>query len=156
MHRLRVGLNLNVEFLGEDLDEENVKKEIENYISKKFDILNLKITSNEKTNLSPNYIAETDYDSVINLISNDPSYKTFKIKNKKYLVRMNTHRYFLFRENNTCVVCGLKGDRFVLEKPIEDTHPHFNLYAIENNSYVLMTKDHVLAGENQKETEEKG
>ena len=44
MHRLRVGLNLNVEFLGEDLDEENVKKEIENYISKKFDILNLKIT----------------------------------------------------------------------------------------------------------------
>jgi hypothetical protein len=144
MHRLRVGLNLNVEFLGEDLDEENVKKEIENYISKKFDILNLKITSNEKTNLSLNYIAETDYDSVINLISNDPSYKTFKIKNKKYLVRMNTHRYFLFRENNTCVVCGLKGDRFVLEKPIEDTHPHFNLYAIENNSYVLMTKDHVL------------
>lgn len=144
MQRLRVNFQSIIELFGEDVDNKKIQKEIENCLSRKFGIVNLSVLSFEKNKLSPDYIAELDYETVINLITNDPSYKTLKIKNKKYTVRMNSHRYFLFRENNICVSCGLQGDRFVLEKPPGDTYPHFNLYGVENDSYVLMTKDHVF------------
>lgn len=144
MQRVVVNFKSTVEFFGNELNTKNFQKEIENYLSKKFGVIDLQISSLQKTKLVPDYIAEIDYDTVIKLISNNPNYKEFKVKNKKYTVRMNSHRYFLFRENNICVSCGLEGDRFVLEKPPGDEKPHFNLYGLENNTYILITKDHVF------------
>lgn len=144
MQRVVLNFQSTIELFGDDLNNKNFQKELENYLSKKFGVLDLNISSFQKTKLAPDYLAELDYDTVIKAITNDPSYKEFKVKNKKYTVRMNSHRYFLFRENNVCVSCGLQGDRFVLEKPAGDAKPHFNLYGVENDSYVLMTKDHVF------------
>lgn len=144
MQRIVLDFQSVIEFFYDGLNNRNFQKELENYLSKKFGVLDLKIFSVQKTKLTPDYIAEIDYNTIVNLIGNDPNYKEFKIRNKKYMVRMNSDRYFLFRENNVCVACGLEGDRFVLEKPLGDLNPHFNLYAVENNTYVLMTKDHIF------------
>jgi hypothetical protein len=56
---------------------------------------------------------------------------------------MNSSRYFVFKENLSCVCCGLQGTKIILEQHPSDKSPHFNLYGFENNKLVLMTKDHV-------------
>ena len=69
---------------------------------------------------------------------------------ESYYVKMNSVRYTLFKKNPHCTSCGLCGSIFLLEKPatqhIGATKPmaHFNLYAIENNELILMTKDHFI------------
>ena len=74
-----------------------------------------------------------------------PERKDFVVGNKTYSVRMNSHRYFVFRTSLNCVACGLAGTKMLLEKHPRDTHPHFNLYAEEHGQLVLMTKDNILA-----------
>jgi 5-methylcytosine-specific restriction endonuclease McrA len=59
--------------------------------------------------------------------------------------RMDSHRYFIFRECMFCVACGLKGTRIFLECHPADKSPHFNLYGEEDGKLVLMTKDHIHA-----------
>jgi len=71
--------------------------------------------------------------------------KVFRFRDKEYLVKMNSQRYFMFKENLCCVCCGLKGSRMFLEYHPYDMTPHFNLYGVDNGELILMTKDHILA-----------
>lgn len=61
-----------------------------------------------------------------------------------YSVKMNSQRYFVFKNNPSCVACGITGTKCFLETHHNDQHPHFNFYAVdEDGSLVLMTKDHI-------------
>lgn len=67
----------------------------------------------------------------------------------KYFVKMTSHRYWLFRSNQSCVVCGRTGSIMVLQhdcgiKFKGCSKVHFNMYAVEpDGTRVLMTKDHI-------------
>lgn len=89
-------------------------------------------------------LAEFTYEEVIGKINTCSGRVPFEIDNSKYFVRMNSQRYFLFRKQRNCYVCGLYGQVFFLEKLLQDKNPHFNLYSKENDNYVLMTKDHII------------
>lgn len=71
--------------------------------------------------------------------------KDFVIDGKVYQVRMNSDRYHVFKNNPSCVSCGIEGKHMVLDMNPGDSSPHFNLYAEEHGRLVLMTKDHILA-----------
>jgi 5-methylcytosine-specific restriction endonuclease McrA len=63
-------------------------------------------------------------------------------------VKMSSTRYRCFKNSGTtCVVCGIQGKYFALERHKSQTKSkryHFNLYAIDTNGEeVLMTKDHI-------------
>lgn len=70
----------------------------------------------------------------------------------EYFVNMTSERYWAFRENPSCVVCGRTGNAMVLQHDRGHrlsggscNKPHFNMYAVEpDGTRVLMTKDHVL------------
>lgn len=50
-----------------------------------------------------------------------------------------------FTKGYTCSKCGLTGQFFALEKPIDSQRYHLNLYAIDKNGKeILMTKDHII------------
>jgi 5-methylcytosine-specific restriction endonuclease McrA len=69
----------------------------------------------------------------------------FVVEDKTHLVRMNSHRYFVFKHNPSCVACGLVGSKFILEQHPNDKTPHFNLYGEEAGHMILLTKDHIHA-----------
>lgn len=70
--------------------------------------------------------------------------KEFRVGDRVYLVKMDSSRYHLFKKSRQCVICGLEGNRMILEMNQNDSAPHFNLYAEENGRLVLMTKDHIV------------
>lgn len=80
---------------------------------------------------------------VLPFIVKDEGRKDYQVGDKTYSVRMNSHRYFIFRESLKCAACGLEGSKMNLEQNPSDKSPHFNLYSVENGRLVLMTKDHV-------------
>lgn len=88
-------------------------------------------------------IAEFPIENVLNSVFS--SKKTFEHDGKKFIVKMNSQRYFMFRENLSCVCCDLKGTRMFLEYHEADMTPHFNLYGEKDNELILMTKDHIVA-----------
>lgn len=69
---------------------------------------------------------------------------------QKFKVDMKSLRYQCFQQSLRCACCGLEGKWMLLQfgasqlKKNKKVRPHFNLYAIENDIYVLMTKDHIL------------
>ena len=67
----------------------------------------------------------------------------YQINDKVYHVKMNSHRYFIFKKSLQCVSCGIMGSKMILEQHTNDKSPHFNLYAVEDNKLILMTKDHI-------------
>lgn len=70
----------------------------------------------------------------------------FIVGEKTYQVKMNSHRYLLFKESRACVCCGVVGSKIVLEQHPKDRTPHFNFYAErEDGQLILMTKDHIKA-----------
>lgn len=75
------------------------------------------------------------------------------LRDQTYSVRINSHRYFLFRSSRVCAACGLEGTKFLLEAHPNDKSPHFNLYGEEDGDLVLFTKDHIqpksLGGEDR-------
>jgi hypothetical protein len=88
-------------------------------------------------------LAEFNVDEVLPFISREDKKREYKVDDKTYEVRMDSSRYFVFRENLRCSACGLEGTKFCLEISPSDKNPHFNLYAVENGRYILMTKDHM-------------
>lgn len=62
------------------------------------------------------------------------------------LIKMNSHRYDLFKHKGVkCVCCGIEGKYFVKERPAGTDSFHFNLYAVDMlGNEVLMTKDHII------------
>lgn len=70
--------------------------------------------------------------------------REYRVGDKTYLVRMNSDRYRVFRDNPVCVSCGLRGTKMLLDANHGDASPHFNLYGEEAGRLVLMTKDHTV------------
>jgi 5-methylcytosine-specific restriction endonuclease McrA len=89
-------------------------------------------------------IAEFTVDDVIPFISTNGT-KDYVVNGQTYTVRMNSQRYFVFRDSLSCVSCGIVGEKMILEQHPGDKTAHFNLYAEENGELVLMTKDHIRA-----------
>ncbi len=89
------------------------------------------------------FLGEFAPEEVLAHISKEETKKVYTVNGQDYLVRMNSHRYFVFRESLSCVACGIQGTKMILEHNPADKSPHFNLYAIENGELILMTKDHV-------------
>lgn len=103
-------------------------------------------------------------DSVLSKIG--PHSHLFEIEDRKFLVKMNSQRYKLFRKSIACISCRREGHYFALEsdkehikwvsklisnaklKPHYRLHPfylaHFNLYSLANGKDTLMTKDHII------------
>ena len=73
--------------------------------------------------------------------------KEYVVKGKTYSVKMTSQRYHVFAESLSCACCGLVGSKMMLDISHVDFErngrPHFNLYAVWDNCYVLMTKDHI-------------
>jgi hypothetical protein len=84
-------------------------------------------------------------DEIMSYITTDDSKRDFEVDGKKYSVRMNSDRYFVFQQSRVCVSCGLEGTKMMLDINPGDNNPHFNLYGEEEGRLILMTKDHILA-----------
>lgn len=61
-----------------------------------------------------------------------------------YPVKTFSQRYSVFRKNHKCVVCGLEGTHYRLERQIGAKNYHFNLYGMKDDEELLFTKDHIL------------
>jgi len=90
-------------------------------------------------------LGEFKPEEVIPFITKEDDRRNYCINGTVYAVRMNSHRYFIFRESLTCAACGLVGTKMLLEQHPADKSPHFNLYGEEDGKLVLMTKDHIQA-----------
>jgi len=105
----------------------------------------IKTTPTEELTIRLKRIDEFTLDEVFSKIKHDNKREEFKDKNNNsHFVKMNSQRYFVFQKSQECVACGVKGIKFVLEKNVNDHQPHFNLYAMENEKLLLMTKDHIV------------
>ncbi len=71
--------------------------------------------------------------------------KTIRVGSEAFVVRLNSDRYQVFKNNPYCVACGIRGVKFVLETLPGVSTAHFNFYAEEDGLDVLMTKDHIKA-----------
>ena len=91
------------------------------------------------------HLAAYDLEEVFPHITTDDKKREYCVGGETYLVRMNSDRYFVFKDSKKCVSCGLEGVKMVLDINPGDQSPHFNLYAEEDGRLVLMTKDHILA-----------
>ena len=90
-------------------------------------------------------LGEFQIDEVMPFITKDDGKREYEYEGAKYSVKMNSHRYFIFRECMSCVACGLLGTKMFLECHPADQSPHFNLYGEEDGKLILMTKDHIHA-----------
>lgn len=90
-------------------------------------------------------LGEFTTDEVIPFASRSEVKRQYKIGDQIYNVRMDSTRYFVFRESLECIVCGLRGTKVYLEKSPLDNVPHFNLYGVEQHKLILITKDHIQA-----------
>lgn len=82
---------------------------------------------------------------VLSKIRMDAERVPFKVGSKTFDVKMNSQRYWLFKDGRHCASCGLEGTKMVLETLPDGSNPHFNLYGVENGKTVLFTKDHIKA-----------
>ena len=88
-------------------------------------------------------LGEFKPEDVIPYITKDETKREYEYEGVTHAVKMNSHRYFLFRECMKCVSCDLPGTKMLLEHHPADKSPHFNLYGEEDGKLVLMTKDHI-------------
>lgn len=88
-------------------------------------------------------LGEFTLDDILPYITKEDSKKEYEVNGEKFQVKMNSHRYFLFRECTKCIACGLQGTKVFLEHHPADKSPHFNLYGEEDDKLILMTKDHI-------------
>ena len=70
--------------------------------------------------------------------------KEYFVDGVPYLVKMNSLRYITFAKSISCVICGLEGTIMALERFPADRVYHFNLYARQEEHWMLFTKDHIL------------
>lgn len=98
---------------------------------------------NHKSNKAK-IIAKFDVQDVLSWSNGE---RSLKIKNKTYLVNMNSSRYKVFRNNRKCVACKLEATVVLLEQHCQPTRgkkAHFEFYGEKDGLYVLMTKDHII------------
>ena len=130
-------------------NKEQVQQQVFDEMAKIFSDLNynnfdLVVSIKEKSTSSELVkIKEFTWNQIKHEIYKSKNNFSFSHKGKKLYVKMNNQRFFLFRENNKCVCCGLEGNTIVCEKNLNDVTPHLNLYAVKNDKYILLTKDHI-------------
>jgi hypothetical protein len=90
-------------------------------------------------------IGEFKIEDVIPFLTKEDEKREYFCDGVQYAVKMNSHRYFTFRECLKCVACGLPGTRVFLECHLSDKSPHFNFYGEEDEKLILLTKDHIHA-----------
>lgn len=90
-------------------------------------------------------LGEVRLDEVMPFVAKESARKNYEFNGVNYPVKMNSPRYFTFKQNMNCVACGLEGTRIFLEYHESDKSPHFNLYGEEDGELILMTKDHIHA-----------
>lgn len=88
-------------------------------------------------------IKDFTYEEIISKISLSSRRVPFLIEDVEYNIKMNSQRYLLFKDQRNCQCCGVEGITFILQHNLNQVNYHFNLYAKENDEYVLMTKDHI-------------
>lgn len=82
-------------------------------------------------------------------LSREERRQAFTVDGTEYLVKMTSQRYWLFKNNPSCVVCGRTGSIMALQRDHNNKwrgcdRVHFNMYAVEpDGTRVLMTKDHI-------------
>lgn len=145
-NRYSVHINFSYEF-DTPKDINDAQLEVENYLNKitPHIVLTKKQIRLDKIKRTRQQICLGEFriDEVLPYVSKKQRKREYNTNGSTYQVRMDSSRYFVFRENIKCSACGLEGTKFCLEKNLGDTAPHFNLYAVENNRNILMTKDHI-------------
>jgi len=95
------------------------------------------------------HLAEFSVEDVLPYRTSKKSTKEYAVGDKTYSVKMASQRYHVFAESLSCACCGLVGSKMVLDITLADFkkngRPHFNLYAVYGDYYILMTKDHIEA-----------
>ena len=148
--KIKANANISWEFeVGDSEDGFKVGLErLQQLLPPEFSIKISKIIKSKPKNQNQYTLGIFSPEEVLPYITNTQDKREFKVGEQIYLVKMNSHRYFVFKNSLECVACGLKGNKFLLEKNSHDAHPHFNLYGEENNKLILMTRDHILAKAN--------
>lgn len=121
------------------------KKTLESILPQNFDFKIRTIKTSKKPAIKAKKLGEFALDAVLNQLTSSEERVEFKIGKNSYRVKMNVDRYFVFKNSNVCVACGLEGTTFFLEHHPHNTAPHFNLYGRENKEWIFMTKDHIYA-----------
>ena len=145
MPRYRISVTLNYDIESEFTQEQLIKIEQEelqrclSHKSVKFQVRAEKLRERRRNTR----LGVFSIEDVLPYICREEAKRNYTVGDKTYAVRMNSQRYFIFRESLSCAACGLTGSKMLLEQNPDDKSPHFNLYAEENGYLVLMTKDHV-------------
>lgn len=67
----------------------------------------------------------------------------FKTPSGDFNVKVSSSRLVLFKQQPSCVCCGITGTKLLLQRCKGET-PHINFFAVDNDGkLVLMTKDHI-------------
>lgn len=104
----------------------------------------LKVEGVKKDNTNAIVVGEFNPNDVLPFATWLPEKKVFTAGEREYHVKMNSRRYFVFKTSLKCVACGIEGTKMLLEQSSNSSKTaHFNLYAVENDRLVLMTKDHI-------------
>jgi 5-methylcytosine-specific restriction endonuclease McrA len=76
-----------------------------------------------------------------------PRRKLLANTGEEFSVNMDSDRLECFRRSNVCVTCGIVGVIFLLNaadrKGVKE-NPHLNLFGIDGDEFILMTKDHII------------
>jgi 5-methylcytosine-specific restriction endonuclease McrA len=78
---------------------------------------------------------------------NTPEFDQFVIDHfAEVRIHQYSLRYRTFHNSLVCVKCGRVGNLMGLEKACRDKHHtyHFNLYCVEGDIQIQMTKDHII------------
>lgn len=141
-YRIQVVVNREIICSPENLDD-TVSFELGRLVSTGYSCAGHNITK-IKEKPQKKRLGEFTLDDVIPYIATC-SQRNYTANGQTYTVRMNSQRYFVFRDSASCVSCGIVGTKMILEQHPGDKTAHFNLYAEENGELVLMTKDHIKA-----------
>ncbi len=90
------------------------------------------------------HLGQVPFSDVFDHLSGEEAKRPYTVGDKTYYVRMNSDRYHVFKDSQTCIACGLTGTHLLLDLNPTDSSPHFNLYGEEEGRLVLMTKDHLV------------
>lgn len=126
-----------------EIDTDSQEKTAEE-IKQKLNILDLQLHF-AKLKTHKVRLGEFSIDDVFPYITKKDVKREYLVGETNYSVRMNSQRYFLFKQCPKCVACGLLGTRMFLEQDSTEPHPHFNLYGEEDGKFFMLTKDHIHA-----------
>lgn len=153
--RFRANATINWDFEADNIEKakELAEKTLEELSSENIQYKGFVKLDRLKDKVEKINLGEFQIEDVIPYISKDNIKREYECGGQIHIVKMNSDRYFLFRECMACVSCGLEASKIFLECHPADRSPHFNFYGVEDDNLILMTKDHIHAkscgGENR-------